>query len=143
MHIKYATRALMTAALLVSAAALISCSSGAGTKTTGGPAGAATKAAASGGKAQTVAVTLKDNVFEPKEITVEKGAVTFEVKNAGAALHNMHIVSTPTEGKDFSSKVTIEGGASDKFTATFTKTGAVKFQCDLHMPDMVGTITVK
>ncbi len=143
MHIKYAKRALLTAVLLASAAALTACSSGDGAKTSDGPAAAATKAAASGAKAQTVVLTMKDNAFEPKDITVEEGTVTFEVKNTGAAIHNMHITSTPSEGKDFSSKPIVEAGATDKFTATFTKKGTVKFQCDFHLPDMVGTITVK
>ncbi|TAJ17001.1 MAG: hypothetical protein EPO65_12120 [Dehalococcoidia bacterium] len=133
-------RALAVAGLLASAVVLSACSSGGESKEKGG---SESKATASAAKAQTVAITLKDNVFEPKDITVEEGTVTFEVKNTGAAIHNMHITSTPSEGKDFSSKPIIEAGSSDKFTATFTKKGIVKFQCDFHLPDMVGTITVK
>ena len=143
MHLRGWSRALAAAGLLASAVVLASCSSGGDSKDDGSAATATKAASSGGGKAQTVAITLKDNVFEPKDITVEKGAVTFEVKNAGAAIHNMHIVSNATEGKDFSSKPVIEGGATDKFTATFTKNGTVKFQCDFHLPDMVGTITVK
>lgn len=145
MRIKGWGRALAAAGLLASAVVLASCSSGGDAKEdAGGSAATATKAASSGGgKAQTVAITMKDNVFEPKDITVEEGTVTFEVKNAGAAIHNMHITSTPSEGKDFSSKPIVEAGTTDKFTATFTKEGIVKFQCDFHLPDMVGTITVK
>lgn len=144
MHIKGWGRALAVAGLLASVALLASCSSDDDAKDDGGAAATATKAAASGGgKAQTVTITMKDNFFEPKEITVEEGAVTFEVKNAGAAIHNMHITSTPSEGKDFTSKPIVEAGTTDKFTATFTKKGVVKFQCDFHLPDMVGTITVK
>ncbi len=128
--------------LVATAVALSACSSSGETKEQGGSESKATAAAASA-KAQTVAITLKDNMFEPKDITVEEGTVTFEVKNTGAAIHNMHITSTAAEGKDFSSKPIIEAGSSDKFTATFTKKGVVKFQCDFHLPDMVGTITVK
>lgn len=122
--------------LAASIALLGACSSGGDAKGDDKPASGASKA-------QTIAVTMKDNIFEPKEITVEKGAVTIELKNAGAALHNMHIMSSGAEGKDFMSKATIEGGAADKFTATFTKPGTYKFQCDFHVPDMAGTITVK
>jgi len=95
-----------------------------------------------GGKAQTVQVTLTDNVFTPKDIKVDTGEVTFELKNNGQAIHNMHIISKDAEGKDFMSKALINAGESDKFVATFTKKGTYKFQCDYHVPDMVGTITV-
>lgn len=133
----------MWLAVVTTAGVLVACGGGAGDKgsaNTGGPSGASSSA---GGKAQTVSLVMKDNVFEPKEITVEQGTVTFEVKNTGAAIHNVHIMSSSAEGKDFMSKPIIEGGASDKFTATFTKGGTLKFQCDFHLPDMVGTITVK
>jgi plastocyanin len=69
--------------------------------------------------------------------------VKFVVKNQGTNIHNMHILSQATEGKDFSSDLTVNPGAESEFTATFTKTGQVKFQCDFHVPDMVGTITVQ
>lgn len=95
-----------------------------------------------GGEAQTVSVIMKDNVFEPDAIEVSEGTVTFELKNEGTAIHNMHILSKTAEGKDFMSKTTINGGESDTFTATFTKGGTIKFQCDFHVPDMAGTITV-
>lgn len=96
-----------------------------------------------GGEAQTVTISMQDNFFEPKDITVKQGTVTFEVTNDGAAIHNMHILSSEVEGEDFMSETTIVGGASDTFTATFTKSGEIKFQCDFHLPDMVGTITVE
>ncbi|RJQ08197.1 MAG: hypothetical protein C4558_08380 [Dehalococcoidia bacterium] len=141
MSMKYWGRAFAVAGLLASAVVLAACSSGGDAKKNGG--GSESKASSGAGKAQTVAITMKDNAFDPKDITVEEGAVTFEVKNAGAAIHNMHITSTAAEGKDFSSKPIIEAGTTDKFTATFTKKGTIKFQCDFHLPDMVGTITVK
>lgn len=142
MSMKHWGRTLVTTGLLASAVLLVACSSGGDSKENGNG-GSETKASSSKGKAQTIAITMKDNAFEPKDITVEEGAVTFEVKNAGAAIHNMHIISTAAEGKDFSSKPIIEAGTTDKFTATFTKSGTIKFQCDFHLPDMVGTITVK
>lgn len=95
------------------------------------------------GEAQTIEISMKDNFFEPKDITVEEGTVTFELKNDGAAIHNMHILSKEAEGKDFMSQTTIEAGGTDTFTATFTKNGSIKFQCDFHVPDMAGTITVE
>jgi plastocyanin len=97
----------------------------------------------SNGGAETVTIVMKDNIFEPKDIEVDEGkTVTFELKNEGTAIHNMHVLSKTAEGKDFMSKTAIEGGGSDTFTATFQKKGSIKFQCDYHVPDMAGTITV-
>jgi plastocyanin len=110
----------------------------------GGSSSSTGSSKASSGESETVAVSAKDNFFEPKEITVERGeAVTFNVKNDGQAIHDMHIMSLAAEGKDFMSNTTIQPGESASFTATFSKTGTLKFQCDYHLPDMVGTITVK
>lgn len=107
-------------------------------------AGAGSSGKASRGESETVAVSMKDNFFEPKDITVERGeAITFNLKNDGQAIHDMHIMSLAAEGKDFMSNVTIPPGESSSFKATFTKTGSLKFQCDYHLPDMIGTITVK
>lgn len=140
MNTKRWSRPAIAAALAASVLLLGACSSGETKEAKGEE---AKPAATSDSKAQTVTVTLKDNAFEPNAITVEQGTVTFEVKNTGAAIHNMHIISNTVEGKDFSSKPMIEGGQSDRYTATFTKSGTIKFQCDFHLPDMVGTITVK
>lgn len=104
-----------------------------------------TSASSKDQEATTIAISAKDNLFEPKELTVERGhAVTFNIKNDGQAIHNLHIVSTTTEGKDFLSRsTTIQPGESSTLTATFTKAATLKFQCDFHLPDMVGTLTVK
>ncbi len=122
-------------------AVAVACSGGgeSGSKTTssGSP-------KASGGGSETIAVSMKDNFFEPKEISVERGkAITFNVKNEGQAIHDMHIMSQAAEGKDFVSNTTVQPGTNSSFTATFAKAGTLKFQCDYHLPDMVGTITVK
>ncbi|MCZ2110442.1 MAG: cupredoxin domain-containing protein [Dehalococcoidia bacterium] len=99
-------------------------------------------ASASGGGA-TIVIEMKDNVFAEKDIKVSAGqSVTFEAKNVGAAVHNVHILSQAGEGKDFNSDTMINPGKSSTFQAKFTKKGTYKFQCDFHVPDMVGTITV-
>lgn len=91
-----------------------------------------------------IVVELKDNVFEPAEITVPANTpITFTAKNTGTAIHNMHILSAATEGQDFSSDTIVAAGTESTFTATFTQAGTVQFQCDFHLPDMVGTITVQ
>ena len=97
-----------------------------------------------GAKAETIKVVMKDPaLFEPKDITVSAGStVTFELTNTGLALHNMHIMSDNVEPKNAMIQP-ILGGDKATLVVKFPKKGTVKFQCDLHVPDMVGTITVK
>lgn len=90
---------------------------------------------------QTIDVIMKDNIFEPKTYTVSTGQVTFNVKNDGVNLHNFHITSADVDPKNATTQV-MEGGKSEKLTVKFAKKGTYKFQCDLHVPDMAGTITV-
>lgn len=114
---------------------------GSETKTGGGD---AKQGGDSSGGASEVAMVFTDNVFAPKDFTVPVGkTVTISIKNNGSAIHNLHVLSKDTEGKDFNSKAQISGGEEDKMQVTFKKKGIVKFQCDYHVPDMVGTITVK
>lgn len=114
--------------------------------------GATTPAAANSGGDSSAAgasagsnlvIEMHDNVFPNKDIKVTAGqAITIEAKNTGAAVHNLHILSQSGEGKDFTSDTMINPGKSSTFQAKFTKKGTYKFQCDFHVPDMVGTITV-
>lgn len=91
-----------------------------------------------------IEVDLKDNLFEPANITVPANAtVTIVAKNVGAAIHNMHVLSMATEGHDFTSDAIIAAGTESRFEVTFTKPGTIQFQCDFHVPGMVGTITVQ
>ena len=108
---------------------------------TPGPGGASNSAEK---PSETVKVSMKENLFEPKTFTVPAGkSVEIEAKNDGAAVHNLRILSADKEGKDFSSNATVAPGAESKFTVKLTKPGTYKFQCDYHLPDMVGTITVQ
>lgn len=102
--------------------------------------GSSNGASATGTKVQ---IVMTDNVFATKDLKVPAGTpITFEAKNTGAAIHNVHILSQEGEGKDFSSELMVNPGKTSTFQATFTKKGTYKFQCDFHVPDMVGTITV-
>lgn len=133
-------------------AVLVACGGGGGeatpapiaTKPSGG--GGSTGGAggtSGGGAAKTIEVVMKDNFFEPKEITVPVNTtIKFVAKNAGAAVHNMHILSAAKEGKDFKSDLLVNPGQTSQFEAKFTKTGKYDFQCDYHLPDMVGVVTV-
>ena len=113
--------------------------------------GAQAKPTSSGGStgggdaaAESIKVSMKDNLFDPKTLTVPAGkSVEIVVKNDGQAVHNLHILSEAKEGKDFSSAATVAPGAENKFTIKLNKKGTYNFQCDYHLPDMVGTITVQ
>jgi len=97
-----------------------------------------------------VAVGLKDNFFEPKDLTVKAGAsVTFQLKNDGVAVHNMRIAGADgkynTEDDAASDPNIIQAGGTGAVTWTApAQAGQVQFQCDFHVAlGMVGTITVQ
>jgi plastocyanin len=97
-----------------------------------------------GGEARSIEVVMTDNVFTPKEIKVPVNTtIKFTANNKGTAIHNMHILSKGTEGKDFSSELLVNAGKSSTFEARFTKKGVIDFQCDYHLPEMVGKIVVE
>lgn len=97
-----------------------------------------------GGEEREIEVVMTDNVFTPKEIKVPVNTtIKFTANNKGTAIHNMHILSKDTEGKDFSSELLVNAGKSSTFEAKFTKKGVVNFQCDYHLPEMVGKIVVE
>jgi plastocyanin len=89
-------------------------------------------------------ISMTDHKFAPANITIPVGkSVTITVTNDGAAVHNMRVLSEKREGKNFQSDPLIQPGKSDTFTVQFSKTGTYVFQCDYHLPDMVGKIIVK
>jgi len=91
-----------------------------------------------------ITIELTDNKFTPSEITVPVNTeVEITVENKGTAVHNMHVLSKAEEGEDFTSDAIVTPGSSSKFEVKFTKTGKYDFQCDYHLPDMSGVITVE
>ncbi|MCO5200674.1 MAG: cupredoxin domain-containing protein [Chloroflexi bacterium] len=97
-----------------------------------------------GGEAREITVDMTDNVFTPKDIKVPVNTlIKFEADNKGTAIHNMHILSKATEGKDYASDLLVNPGESSSFEVKFTKKGVVDFQCDYHVPEMVGKIVVE
>ena len=108
------------------------------------PGGAKTSApATSTGEEKKVEIQMKDNLFDPKDVTVPSGVkVKISAKNVGAAVHNLHLLTQDGEGKDYTSDTMVNPGKTSEFEVTFKKKGTYKFQCDFHVPDMVGTITV-
>ncbi len=103
---------------------------------------AASPAAGGAAAATTIKVAMKDNSFDPKNITVPVGKeVTFELDNQGQAIHNMslkidskEVVSVPDS---------IRAGQKGTLKATFAKAGTIDFKCDFHPTDMTGKITAQ
>lgn len=136
---------LLTAAVASTLVLAAACGGGGDSSPTQSPTVASSSAATSApaGDVKDIEVELTDNVFKPTTLTIPVGqTVEIEVKNTGQAIHNMHILSQAQEGKDFSSDAIVSPGKDSKFEVKFTKKGTYAFQCDYHMPDMAGTITV-
>ena len=84
-------------------------------------------------------VSLQDNIFVPAEFSIKAGqTVTIIAKNEGTAIHNMVVKDT-----DMKSDAIVQPGAESRFEIRFDNEGEYDIQCDYHLPDMVGTITVK
>jgi plastocyanin len=97
-----------------------------------------------------LAVVMKDNLFEPAELTVKAGAsVTFDLNNEGIAPHNMRVAgpdgsyNTDDDAVSDPQLVNAGGTATLDWTAP-GQPGEIKFQCDFHVAlGMIGTITVE
>lgn len=84
-------------------------------------------------------ISMEDNVFVPAEFSIKAGqTVTFIAKNDGTAIHNMVVTGTSMK-----SDAIVQPGAESSFEVRFDNKGEFDFQCDYHLPEMVGTITVK
>lgn len=81
----------------------------------------------------TVDVSLKGFAFDPKEITVKVGTTVVWTNNDSVE-HNV----TSDTGV-FSSGAMAPG---DTFKFTFTQAGTFPYSCSIHVPNMVGTVTV-
>ena len=128
--------------------------SGLGDKTVAGsptPGATPTPAETPGGTpAGGLAVSMKDNIFEPAALTVKAAAsVTFDLKNEGVAIHNMRIAgpdgSYNTDDDAVSDPQLVNAGEAATLAWTApAQPGEMKFQCDFHVSvGMVGTITVE
>jgi nitrite reductase (NO-forming) len=93
-------------------------------------------------------VAMKDNLFEPSELTATAGtAVTFSLPNEGRVPHNMRIAGPDDEyntDDDIVSDPEIIGAGDDgELTWDLPEAGDFRFRCDIHPVEMVGTITVQ
>ena len=84
--------------------------------------------------AATKTVSVKDNFFSPKSLTVKKGTkVKWSWK--GSAPHNVTVTSGPVK---FHSSTQTSGS----FSKTFSKKGTYKIVCTIHAPGMKMTVKV-
>lgn len=97
-------------------------------------------AASSGSTATTarVKVSVKDDKFVPKSTTVGKGGKVTWVWRG----QNDHTV-TFTKVPRGASKRGAGERSSGSFTRSFSKRGTYRYICEIHAPDMKGSVTVR
>ena len=84
--------------------------------------------------ASTKTVSVKDDFFSPKALTISKGTkVTWVWKGKGR--HNVAVANGPTTFRAATRK-------KGKFSHTFSKRGKYFIVCTIHAPDMHITIKV-
>jgi plastocyanin len=101
-------------------------------------------------------IEMQDNVFvfggveNPTLTAAANTDVTFQLENAGAALHNMHIavgefeLDTCAAGEEdpCSQPPRISGGADGSITFNLPA-GTYDYRCDFHVDEMNGTLEVQ
>ncbi len=90
----------------------------------------------------------QDNLIVPNNLKVAAGEeITMKVNNTGAAIHNVRIAGLDGEyntDDDFvTDPVAVAAGAEGEFTFSMDTPGVYSFQCDFHIPNMWGAITVE
>ena len=85
--------------------------------------------------AGTRTVSVKDNVFVAKSLTISRGTTVRWVWR-GKHLHNVTVVKGPATFRSGTKK-------TGTFTRTFNKPGTYKLLCTVHAPDMKMTLTVR
>ena len=100
-------------------------------------------------EAGTFGVSLRDNFFEPKEISVAPGEkVTFDLGNDGALPHNMRIAGPDGKFNTADDTVSSPNVVLGRQSATLewqgaASPGSIPFQCDIHPGVMAGIMTVR
>ena len=93
----------------------------------------------------TVNVAIFDFGFTLSRTTVPCGQVTFQVVNTGQVFHSFDVEVPVANGRQgFLGSQNLLGGESETQTASYTRTGLYRYQCDLHwiQGQMIGVLTV-
>ncbi|MEA2409621.1 MAG: hypothetical protein QOC77_182 [Thermoleophilaceae bacterium] len=83
----------------------------------------------------TKVVSVKDNFFSPRPLTISKGTAVRWVWK-GKQRHNVTVANGPSSFRAGTRK-------TGSFTHTFKKRGTYSIVCTIHAPDMHMTINVK
>jgi uncharacterized cupredoxin-like copper-binding protein len=87
-------------------------------------------------------VTLTEYKFDPKDVTVHSGSVTFTLVNAGTISHDMTIADQ--SGKVIDKSELVQAGDSKEFTVANLPAGKYVIYCDVpghRAAGMEGTLT--
>jgi plastocyanin len=85
--------------------------------------------------AATRGVSVRDNVFSSKSVTIHKGQ-TIKWTWRGKAMHNVTVAKGPAS---FRSSTKTRG----TFSHRFTRKGTYRLVCTVHAPGMKMTVTVR
>jgi len=94
-------------------------------------------------------VTMGDNFYEPNEFTVKAGQkVTLNLKNDGAAVHNMRVAGADNEYNTDDDALSDPSQIPSGDTATLEwtapdKAGEIDLRCEFHPTDSTGIIKVE
>ena len=119
------------------------------TELTATPAATSPATPAPAAAAGAIQVTMRDNLFEAKEIPVQPGQkVTFDLTNDGVVPHNMRIAGPDGKYNTADDTVSSPDIVLGSQTATLdwqapASSGSIPFQCDIHPGVMSGTITIR
>jgi plastocyanin len=105
----------------------------------GGGNGGGDNSSSSGGGSGGTEVSLENIQFNPKDLTVKAGE-TITFTNNESIPHDVHKSSGP--GGDFASGPSGGMQQGDTFELKLDEPGKYEYVCDVHAPNMAGTITV-
>ena len=115
----------------------------------GKPAASQTPSGTPAPDGSTLAVSMRDNSFDPDAYIIASGAsVTFDITNDGGAIHNMRIAGADnaydSDDDAVSDPDLLAGGDEAVLTWTSPSEAAeIDFRCDFHPVEMTGTLTVQ
>lgn len=87
----------------------------------------------------THSVTVGNNFFEPKDLTINVGDIVEWTNSSGNHNVNGTTSTFPDNPQSFGNDL----GTNWTYSFTFSVAGEYDYQCDPHIPGMVGTVTVQ